>query len=1040
MKNPQFQIINAAAGSGKTFSLVLHYLERLIASKEASPFRYLLALTFTNKAVNEVKARILDRLYALASQPEKETVILKKLSERLNLTTNQIQDRSERILRKILQEYASFDVVTLDKFTHRVIRTFAKDFKLPYGFEVAIDSNQMLTDMVLSIIDRVGTDPEITAILYDFSLNKIRDQKSWNIQNDLLDFAKVLLNENDRIPLSVLKSKSPTTLYQDKKYLEDILKSQRKECIKMAREVFVIFKNNGLEKADFYKGTLYAHFQKIESLSFKDIYSNQLQLALEGEKPLYTKTLSPTKQDVIDALRKDLYHYYLKIKVKVEQSLLTESILQHWTPLSLLHVMEHSLDTLQKEQQRMLLAQFNAKISALIVDQPAPFIYERLGERYRHYFIDEFQDTSELQWKNLIPLIGNALETEEKEGQGGSLLLVGDPKQAIYRWRGGNIAQFILLLEKQSPFQVIPEITLLPKNYRSKDRIVEFNNAFFKKAGSYLQETNLQKLFCQESQQETNSNKGGFVRIDFIPETKTKIESEPLYLNKTHEAIKSAIAKGFQYKDITVLVRKKKHATLIGESLSQAGIGILSSESLVLNRSKSIQFLIALFRLTGLPDDHQQHKVILDHLWDSNCTNEKDYHNFISSNLSLPTRSLFTTLGFDFDFNRFKETTLYSALELAIAVFPFIEKSNTYIVYFLENVFEFSNSKSTTFRDYLNYWDMHSDGLHIAMPEGLDAVQIMTVHKAKGLEFPVVILPFLEDSFQPKITSKIWYPLEDEPLKRLDWGWINFSKKLMDKGPAATDIYKKEAFTNELDAFTVLYVALTRAVAEIYIITQHIADTKQMSYAHLFKYFAQEQGVDLMLNATLEWQTVGVENKMENNDQLKRTPLILSLETSNNWQERLIAQFDNTIQNKRSDREWGILIHQLLKEIRHAEALEYVLQETVEKGLIQDHELDVFKTNLEKVIYHPKLYPLFSSQGEIFNEHDILVPNGKTLRPDRVVQIDSAMVIIDYKTGSPKEKDKKQLEEYAAVIKEMGFTDLTKHLVYIQDEVSIVSF
>ena len=229
MKKPQFQIINAAAGSGKTFSLVLHYLERLIASKEASPFRYLLALTFTNKAVNEVKARILDRLYALASQPEKETVILNKLSERLNLTTNQIQDRSERILRKILQEYASFDVVTLDKFTHRVIRTFAKDFKLPYGFEVAIDSNQMLTDMVLSIIDKVGTDPEITAILYDFSLNKIRDQKSWNIQNDLLDFAKVLLNENDRIPLSVLKSKSPATLYQDKIYLEDILKSQRKE-------------------------------------------------------------------------------------------------------------------------------------------------------------------------------------------------------------------------------------------------------------------------------------------------------------------------------------------------------------------------------------------------------------------------------------------------------------------------------------------------------------------------------------------------------------------------------------------------------------------------------------------------------------------------------------------------------------------------------------------------------------------------------------------------------------------------------------------
>lgn len=1038
MNQPKFQIINAAAGSGKTFSLVLRYLERLLGSNQASPHRSLLALTFTNKAVNEVKARILEQLYVLSTEPEKATVILEELLKRLNLTTPQIQDRAEHVLRKIVQEYASFDIITLDTFTHRIIRTFAKDFKLPFGFEVAVDPKEMLSDMVVSIIDRVGKDPEITETLCAFSLYKVHNNLSSNIQEDLLDFANILLEENNRIPLTELKSKTSAVLSEDKKYLKVVFKTLKAEVVQMASEALDFITKNGLEKRDFSSGTLYAHFEKIKALQLKDRYKNQLALALEGEKKLYAKTLDPKKQDLIEGIREGLYSHYLNLKAKVGRVLLTESILKDWTPLSLIHVMEKSLEALQNEQQRMLLAQFNAKIAAEIVDQPAPFIYERLGERYRHYFIDEFQDTSELQWKNLDPLIANALETEELDGVGGSLVLVGDPKQAIYRWRGGNSSQFLSLLDGQSPFQIDPKIENPLKNYRSKDAIIQFNNIFFKCAGDYLQDPISRTFFSQGSQQITNDSPGGFVQVDFIPITDKKEEANPYYLLKTLEAVKKAHLKGYKYKEIAVLVRNNKQAAYIGECLSKEGIQILSSQSLLLMESPTIQFLITLFRLTSHSNDPQQHKIILDHLWQSINIPEQDYHTFIDSNLKIPTQKLFTDFGLNFNFDLFKESTLFNALEMAISSFPFIEKNDTYVVYFLENVFEFSNSNSTTFSDYLNYWEQQSDTIHIAMPEGLDAVQIMTIHKAKGLEFPVVILPFLDTLFQPKVNYKIWVPLKEEPLKRLGWGRVGFSKKLMEIGGDVTKLYDTEILKNEQDAYTVLYVAMTRAEEELYVITSHLANEKR-SYAYLFQLFAEDQGFDIHLNSSFQWgEDKRANQKSKKEDQSKSIPLSLSLNSSSNWQERLITQFDIAIEHTRNEREWGILIHQLLREIRHADGLDLALQETLESGLIQENEVAVFKALLKKVIYHPALYAFFSTQGKIFNEHDILVPNGITLRPDRVVVLDDLIVLIDYKTGSPKEKDKKQLEEYAAVIQQIGFTSIDKYLVYIQKEVSVV--
>ncbi len=408
-----------------------------------------------------MKERIVEALLSLAHYKAPSDMV-KKLKDELTITEKELALRADQRLRVILMEYGSFDVITLDKFTHRLIRTFAREFQWSSNFEVALDSKILLEETVLSIIEEVGVDPVLSKTLLAFSLEKVRIGKDWDVQQDLDEFAALLLNENDRKPISDLKDKDFEEFYEDKQLLFEERNKTQKEAIQSAETALRFLKDQGLNEEDFKSQLVHKHFYKVQQCIFEKLYENQLEAALNGDKPLYNKSLSEDKKKHIDGVQEQLRSHFYHIKKLVGKYQVLERTLKTWVPRMLLQLIEQRLEQLQKEKDIRLLGEFNKKISQLVRDEPAPFIYERLGTRYQHYFLDEFQDTSKVQWTNLTPLIANALESESLEGGKGSLLLVGDPKQAIYGWRGGDMDQFIHLTnQSKNPFQVVAQKRLL---------------------------------------------------------------------------------------------------------------------------------------------------------------------------------------------------------------------------------------------------------------------------------------------------------------------------------------------------------------------------------------------------------------------------------------------------------------------------------------------------------------------------------------------------------------------------------------------------
>jgi len=494
MVKPSFNLINASAGSGKTYSLVSNYIQELLSNSNDDHFRSLLALTFTNKAVNEMKSRIVETLSDFVKKDRFE--MRSEISKKTNIKELELQKKSERVLKNILYDYAGFDILTLDTFTHRIIRTFALDLKLPKSFEVVVEQEQILQELIQIIIDQVGVKKEITDSLVDFVHYKIENDSKQSINDGLLEIARLILKENDREFLKKLRNNSLADFRKTQKTLNKIKYKEADKAKVIAKEILDKIALNGLDESIFSRGSVIRHFSLIVENKFEGIYSNKLEKNLSEGIRIVKKTNNPKELILIaDNMIPEIYQYFLRAKESVLTYNLIQELNKQWTPLSLMTEMEQTLNRYQKEEKKMLLGQFNEKISEVVQDYDAPFIYERLGEKYKHFFIDEFQDTSKLQWSNLIPLLKHSLESEDLSGNSGSVFLVGDPKQAIYRWRGGDVRMFLDLLKNEKFNQTEINTQLLPTNYRSLDNIVEFNNTFIEGALESISDLNYRSFY-----------------------------------------------------------------------------------------------------------------------------------------------------------------------------------------------------------------------------------------------------------------------------------------------------------------------------------------------------------------------------------------------------------------------------------------------------------------------------------------------------------------------------------------------------------------
>ena len=1034
MPRQGFHITNAAAGSGKTFSLVSSYLEQLLATPQKDNYQYLLAMTFTNKAVNEMKERILKVLSQLARGSPNEMGTL--LRERLNISAEELQWRAEVKLRSLLHNFGAFEVTTLDSFTHRIIRTFSFDLGLSQSFEVVIDSQFFIQSIVDLLIHKVGVSLELTHLLTAFSLQKVADEKSWDIAHDLNEFAPVLLNENDRFALRAIKEIPLETFQSDREKIEELGSQLKRQIQKQAQRVLRQLKEKGMDETVFTRKTLTNHFRRLSEFTEKSPskirswFGTQLESQLQAGSGFFKKGIPAQQEILLEKMTPQLLSDFQETKNNTFQYLLSRAIINQWVPLSLLGALERELEQQQNIQNRMLLGRFNERIASVVQQQPIPFIYERLGTRYRHFFIDEFQDTSVLQWRNLIPLIANALEGQEA----GSLLLVGDPKQAIYRWRGGDVQQYFDLLKAVSPFQCKPELKRLETNYRSYHNLIAFNNSFFSFASQYLKDPIHKELFSNDLQQKHTDKKGGTVAVHRIEDKSTQTERGALYTQKVVQLVKQLQNEGYDRTDITVLIRKKKQAQGIVTALQSASIPAISSDSLLLSASEKVQWVLHLFRLSLYPSDLASMKGVLHGIWQWKNQSD-DYHSFMIKYLKSHAMSFFQALNADFnwsyDLSFHRKLTVYEGLEYIFDCFSELLHTDSYTQRLFDVIFYFTQQQSTHTNDFLDYWNREQAQLTIDLPTLTDAIQVMTVHKSKGLEFPVVIYPYLEDSLQPSNGDPLWFPLDNTTVP---WARLSFSEVLASYGDTGAHLYEERKKKAALDSMNLLYVGLTRAVSQMHLITkEQKKPPKHPTYASLLNDFIAKNCDSETLPETFYWSSDAT--PIPHSKTLPKG--IEALEESNlQWRNKLMPVRIKDV----AARDYGILIHDLLGNLRVADQLDWVLSTAVLEGKIKDGDVSKTKKLLAEVVSHPKLKDAFDKTAKVWVEQDILLPDGRSLRPDRILFNAHQVVLMDFKTGRPKEADKKQIEEYGHVIQNMGYQVGIHHLVYINEGVTVVSF
>lgn len=1051
-KECAFTIYNASAGSGKTYTLVKEYLKILLKSKSPLAFKSILALTFTNKAVAEMKERIIKTLQEFSE----ESVLIdgnsmfRTLAEELAIEPKLLHQKSKTILETIVHNYASFDVSTIDKFNHKLIRTFAYDLKLPLNFEVELDTMNLLSKAVDKLIDKAGTDKELTKILVDFAIEKADDDKSWDVSYDFNNIAKLLINENDIPYINELKDKTLEDFKDLKTHLSKSIAVLQSQIVQKAQETLELIVNHGVQFENFSSGYLPKYFQKLLDGDFNVGFGLGWQTKLEAGETLYPGRVDVATAATIDSMQPQLSKNFILTKQQVLQSKFLQNALKNITPLSVLNAINNTLNELKDEDDLLLISEFNSLISNEIKNQPAPYIYERIGEKFKHYFIDEFQDTSVLQWQNMIPLIDNALSSENLKGETGTAMIVGDAKQAIYRWRGGKAEQFIDLYTDLNPFTIEKWVENLPANYRSLQTIVNFNNSFFKHLSNFVFSKDSHQTIYGQSQQDSTIDKEGYVELSFL-DVKNMDEDEDkngLHCQKVMETIKKAQHHGFELKDICIITRKTKEGIALAEYLSSENIPIISSESLLLQNSPEVQFINSIIALATQPDNEQLKIQVLGYLAEYKLKLE-DKHSFFVELVHLDVRNLFQKLsdyGFYFNFEQFLQSYLYEAAEIIIRQFELNHESNAYLQFYMDEILDYSQKSNASFSGFVTHFENKKEKLSIVSPQGNNAVQIMTIHKSKGLEFPVVIFPYANQNIYFDMSPKTWFPVEKKNFNGFSHLFVNLHKDLEESGDLGAAIFKAYRSELELDTINLLYVVMTRAIEHLYVISELDLDSKQNEKPNLYS------GLFInYLKSINQWNDSQDTYSFGNTSRqlaTKETQISVTqakfISTPKEDHNLTIVTNSGYLWDsaQKEAQEKGNLVHNIMAQIKTNVDIPFVMEDFYSSGKLNSDQSRELTTIVEHIVNHQDLKHYFEDRFTIYNERDVITNTGEIFRPDRIIVNENKKeaVIIDYKTGSEKPSHTQQLLTYQSLLEEMDIKVTKKILIYINEDIQIKEF
>ena len=1034
-----FIVYKSSAGSGKTYTLVREYLRIALGSQNPHRYKGILAVTFTNKAASEMKYRVLSVLKELEKIPNhssKNEGLVTELCTTLELEPSELKNRASGTLNSILHHFSDYNILTIDKFILRVIRSFSIDFKLPVNFEVELDTDGYLEKAIDQLLAEIGNNPELTSFLLQYIHEQTSNDKSFDIARTLKTVAKELLGDESTPYTAQLKKKTFQDFLNFKKQLQEVIREYEDQILGKKEHGMQILQDASLEAEDFKgksRGSIFAYFfSESEKLVYESTApTTQKYFEAEDWK---VKTNCAQKNEAIERVRDSLYPLYLKIETAKEEQLphilgavaLGKNIFE----VALLQQIDQELAAIRSQENFIHISEFNQKVSEIVLQQPIPFIYERVGEKFKNYLIDEFQDTSELQWYNLMPLVENALAYGETN------LIVGDVKQAIYRFRGGKVDQFQYIgdPEYRSQHPLIDErltsirrqlqAKSLQNNYRSLPEIINFNNLFFDRLLDELG-YDFKSLYYEDFKQIPASRKsGGYVKVQAIDAQEEDLNEINYALTK--ETILKLRDNGRPFQDITILCRRNKKLKTLSYLLAKDGFPILSSEGLSLDMDPTCNFLVNFVRLSHHSSDLKSAVACLEHLFTISSETVSEMKS-ASSPLHYVLHKTTTDLGLiPPKISRFN---LYEALEELIKAFNINKKDA-----FVQRLLEIALDKSKDgVQDFLHWWEEKKHKLFISSPENIDAIQLMTVHKSKGLEFPVVIYPFADYESRSGFTEQKWVTSKNLS-KTLEVGLVNLTRSL--EKTTFNETYQEHEKASLLDDLNTTYVALTRAVEEMYIFAQppkEIKDKKRSLNTFFYPLLKDEENHSYecgtpLIKKTLYQEKSAVESAHQSPKSQWYEKVKLSFSAQKNWE--VPADSEQPYQIPKSSRARGNMLHFVLSQIQEAENWPYKLEELKQRGIIDSTELEDAKSVFTALFDHNEFITLWKS-GHHHIERDLLLTNNQVLRPDRLIINEDRIILIDFKTGTQEKSHRKQILEYKSVLETIFNKPIIPLLVYL---------
>jgi len=1064
----KFVVYKSSAGSGKTFRLSVEYI-RLVLQNPIN-YRKILGSTFTNKAAHEMKSKIISYLNDLANiNPENPEEIRSSFYHTVKNETGlpdfTIREHASKALTFILHDYSDFSIMTLDKFTTRLARSYQHDLLIEHDFEIELDVDGTIKKATDDLFAIAGLNHQVTEILTSYIWESISNNQDWKPEKMIQDFSRQIQKESAIPQLNHLKTVSGDDFRELIDRTASFVNIYRNNLRKTGKDGLEIFRKYQIDPGIFLnkESGLFGQFIKLEK-GMDEVNKNVVK-SFQKDK-WFGDQVKPEERTQAEphliVLKELVTSYYDRRKYQTipgiedyQLYISLSAIQKNIYAMALFHEINRVVEEYKDVNRIVFLSELNHRISEIVSFEQAPYIYERIGNQYQHILLDEFQDNSLLQWRNFIPLFENALSMNNL------CLIVGDGKQSIYRWRNGLTEQFARLPEIHSPpddselwlsrqklFRDHYKQSDLQQNFRSDKAIVEFNNELFGYLNTKHQAAT-GEIYNNHKQKVTRIG-NGLVSIEFLDgSADTYTEST---LGRILEIITGINKRKFTFRDIAILCRRNAVACEVSRFLTSHRIPVVSSESITLNSSDRVNTIISFLRLINSHDFRFYPVEITGLLMKTGIISHELFDTFFR-NLSLQKSltadyyetnflNLLQKNDINIDINRLYYMTLYEKTEYLIKALGFHHKPDPFLIFFLQVLKEFTEKSGNLTEDFLHWWDEKGRNKSIIIPAEYNAVKVMTIHKAKGLQFPVVIYPFANDKTDLS-KSSLWVQA-DLKMSRIRSFLIKAGKDI--NHSIFSEQYQQEKNNSLLDLINLLYVALTRAASKMYVLCSQSKSTDPESISGLLRGFLDETGKQPGID---DRYTFGEEELADENHEM---PVKKESDTgddlvfqsfSGDWHERVLishknADYFNPASGLRKAKK-GKIIHEILSGWIPGWEIDDLIRQTKVNPDISTQELTFIKNMLTDIITHPELKAYYTADYEVLNETEIMLPGGKIYRPDRVMIQSDEVHLLDYKTGEKSDHHSSQLLTYARVIAEMGFRINKLLLVYLfEDGIEVV--